>query len=169
MTPEELHKLALYNTETGLFSWLEREGKKGWNTRWAGKPAGNINVRGYVQIQILNKNYLAHRLAWFYVMGEWPEHEIDHIDLNRSNNAWSNLRHATRSENAANSPPHKDGASGYKGVSYFKGGKKIKKWVANIKSNGKKYHLGYYMTKEEAAAAYAKAAAELHGEFARIA
>ena len=91
-------------------------------------------------------------------------YEIDHIDGNRQNNAFINLRLANRYENTRNAKTRKDSCSGYKGVHFRKD---TKKWRAYIHFNKKRIDLGYFSTPELAHMAYCKAAAELHGEYAR--
>lgn len=98
--------------------------------------------------------------------GEWPDCFIDHIDLNTKNNKWENLRKATVSQNGFNRGAQINNKSGYKGVSWCK---KSHKWQSHIQYNNKQKHLGHYATPEEAYAAYCKAAADLHGEYHRLA
>ena len=110
------------------------------------------------------KAYLkAHRLAWFFVYGEWPQKQIDHINGNKSDNRISNLRLATASQNLSNKGITKSNTSGYKGVSF---NRTKKKWMASIKVNKKSINLGYFLTPEEASEAYKAAAIKHHGEFA---
>lgn len=119
---EELH----YDPLTGDWTWLE-------NTRLAGKKAGyTAKSDGYVRIWLKGKRYLAHRLAWFYMTGEWPI-EIDHKDRNRSNNEFGNLRNVTTSENHRNMPMSPRNTSGVNGISYCK---RDKLWVAYCNYNG---------------------------------
>jgi hypothetical protein len=120
--------------------------------------------KNYVIIRLDRKKYRAHRLAWLYVHGHWPSGHIDHVDGNGVNNAISNLREATNSQNCMNRGAQSNNQSGYKGVSWYK---RDGKWIAKIAVGGKQTNLGYFSTAEEAHAAYAAAAAELHGEFAR--
>lgn len=91
--------------------------------------------------------------------------QVDHIDLNKSNNQKSNLRKATNSQNKCNSAAYKTSKSGVKGA-YFS--EKLNIWRSSIRSNGKLKHLGCFKTAEEAHAAYCIAAKEIHGEFARF-
>lgn len=109
---------------------------------------------------------MAHQLAWLLSHDEWPPRNIDHIDMDRANNRLSNLRLATPSQNGANRGRQKNNSSGLKGVAWNKG---AKRWRAQIKANGKRRHLGYFDTAEEAHAAYQEAAASLFGDFARTA
>ena len=175
ITQERLKELLHYDPETGCFTWKHRDGlvgkQKTWNIRWAGKPAGNLNkVLGYVMVYADGKNYLCHRLAWLYVHGEIPGDEIDHIDGNRANNVLSNLRPATRKQNAANSKMRVDNKTGLKGVFYHRNrSHQNKPWQSRIKVNCRNVSLGYFNTKEAAYEAYVSAAEALRGEFARAA
>lgn len=129
------------------------------------KKIGNIGGRGYVQITLGRKQYYAHRLAWLYVTGKWPEHEIDHIDGNTSNNSFPNLRKASPSQNKCNRSGNKAASSAYKGVCWAR---HANKWMARVKRNGSVVHLGYFSDQQAAARAYDSAAIIHHGEFARL-
>ena len=157
-TLERLRQLLIYEPATGIFYWaIERPGIK------KGSRAGTVNPQGYEQVGIDRIHVLSHRLAWFYMYGEWPEPFIDHINGVRNDNRLSNLRVASRAENSRNYRKQRKSKNRYKGVSYcsFYG-----KYVANIQANGKRKFLGYFADEEEARSVYVKAAKELHGEFA---
>jgi hypothetical protein len=171
MDCEKAKELLDYNMRRGEFTWPQRIGEdratKIFNSKHAGKKAGMTCPRGYVYIHIRGHGkYLAHRLAWLIVTGHWPHGEIDHCNGDPSNNAWYNLRGASRAENAANRGVQKNSSSGVKGV-YWRQDKQ--KWTAQIAMNRKVRKLGYFSTKDAAKAAYDKAAREIHGEFARTA
>ena len=118
----------------------------------------------YLVIRIDGVLYRANRLAWLWVTGEWPEEAVDHKDLDSTNTKWANLRAATGTQNQANGPIQKNNKSGQKGVYWHKG---AKKWIARIVVRGRTHHLGCFDHLNDAAAAYATAAAEHFGEFAR--
>ena len=129
------------------------------------QPMGKKYLQLCITINGKQLKYLLHRVVWMFVTGEDPgDWEIDHIDGNGLNNSFANLRKANRSQNMCNSRLTADNSSGFKGVSYCK---QTKKWKASIQINGKQLHLGRFDTPEPAHMAYCKAAAELHGEFAR--
>lgn len=155
LTAEQVRNTLSYDPDTGIFTRQDR------NT---GKPMGYLS-NGYIRITIYYSQFLAHRLAWVLMTGEWPSHEIDHIDGNRSNNVWSNLRSATHSENQKNLPKHAK-KIGLKGAHWHKASKK---WIGRIMSDGVTYNLGLFDTPEAAHAAYVEAATRLHGDFARFA
>ena len=97
--------------------------------------------------------------------GAWPKDQIDHVNGDRSDNRFCNLREATNSQNQANRRCEATSTSGVKGVSWDR---RCRRWQAQISINGKPKHLGGFTSKEEAARAYAAAAIALRGEFARL-
>lgn len=130
---------------------------------YPGKKVGWMHDQGYCCLTINNKKYKLHILAWFYMTGVWPKVDIDHIDNNRSNNKWLNLREATPSQNGANSLLNTNNTSGYKGVSW---NKIRQKYEVYIKIGYTKKHLGLYKTLEKSSAVYDEAALKYFGEFA---
>lgn len=158
---DELRQYFTYDPITGNFYWTA-QARNGANAvrRVAGAKAGSLSANGYVTLALDGEYLNAHRLAWAFMTGEWPEHQIDHIDNNRSNNAWANLRRATPSENCGNRKGW--GKSGFKGVYEDRG-----KFRAAITKDGVKYKLGTYATAEEAHAVWLTKANELYGEFAQ--
>lgn len=131
----------------------------------AGAPVGKQMLKRYWQTKLKQKYYLVHRVIWEMVHGPIPDGcEIDHKDTDPANNAVSNLRLASRTANCQNRSKQSNNRSGYKGVCWNKG---KNKWHAQIWDNGKKVHVGYFTDVLVAAAAYAKAAEQYHGTFAR--
>lgn len=160
VTWERLKEVIHYDPDAGTFSWKI-------NTGFVkpGDIAGSKGRDGYLHIRVDRRSYCAHRLAWLYETGEWPRDQIDHLNGQRLDNRFSNLREATQTENTRNVRRHRDNASGFKGVSFYK---PYRKWVANICFGGKRKNLGYFQTPEDAYAAYCNAAEEHHGQFARF-
>lgn len=157
----ELLDLFSYDPESGSLRW-----KVSRSQRRAGDVAGSLKKEGYWTVGIHEKVYKAHRVIWKMVTGADPVEQIDHIDLNRSNNRWSNLREATGCQNMQNRRLHSNSTSGVKGVSY---NKQESKWDAYIMANKKFILLGRFTSQEQAANIVASARSELHGEFARLA
>jgi hypothetical protein len=91
--------------------------------------------------------------------GKWPEEDIDHINCQRADNRWLNLREATKAQNTQNRGIMRNNKSGFKGVQWRES---KKMWTATISAK-----LGWFSSAEEAAGAYAKASGILHGEFGR--
>lgn len=106
------------------------------------------------------KTVLMHR----FLTGAAPGEVVDHVDGDGLNNRRSNLRVVGHAENAQNSRARKDNTSGVRGVCFHQ---RIGRWAASISAHGSRRHLGYFNTLDEAAQAYASAAAQLHGQFAR--
>ena len=159
-TLEELEQLLDYDPETGIFRWKISKGSMS-----AGAQTGIKKAHRYAMIRINGRSFLAHRIAWYLLYKEDPkELSIDHINGNGHDNRACNLRLATHSQNLCNRIAQANNSSGYKGVCFHKASAK---WAAAIHVKGRHLWLGTFPTPELAHMAYCKAAAELHGEFAR--
>lgn len=143
-TQEALRDVLDYDQDSGVFT-----------RRKTGKPSGVANAYGYIHIGVGDHVYRAHRLAFIWMTGACPAC-VDHIDGDRSNNAWRNLREATQEQNLANMRVEK----GYK--------RKGNRWHARISIKNKTVHIGSFCTEEEARAAYVREARRLRGEFAGV-
>ena len=133
-------------------------------SKWANKTAGTTDKDGYCYIKIGKKIYSCHRLAFLMMTGKHPINEIDHIDGDKHNNKWSNLREATRTENNRNTKVKSNSRSGIKGVFF---NKRCSLYFSSIRVNGKRFHLGYFKTIEECLGARKAAEVKYHGNFAR--
>lgn len=137
-----------YDPETGIFT-----------SRRSGERVGSMNDRGYMRLRIKGHWCKLHRLAWFYVTGTWPGEQIDHINGNRADNRWANLREADAFLNTQNlKKANRDSRSGYLGVKQTRSGR----YAARLTAYRKVYHLGVFDTAEEAYAAYMEAKQVLH-------
>jgi hypothetical protein len=154
LTQERLKEVLSYNYETGIFTRIKRTS----NSVSIGDIAGWKD--DYWKIKVDAKTYLAHRLAWLYVYGEWPKDVLDHIDHDTYNNKISNLRDITRTANQHNQITyHKTNSSKMMGAHYHK---TKKKYQSRICVNGKTIYLGMFGTAEEANKAYISAKRKLH-------
>lgn len=143
LTEERLKEVLLYDPDSGEF--FRNKGRGGFK---AGTVAGSRNqFYGYVHISVDRKMYKAHRLAFLY-MGDplTSEEEVDHLNGDRSDNRWENLRKSCRSKNSRNCSLRSDNNSGYVGVGFHK---KRGQWRARV---GHK-HIGWFSCKEDAIAA----------------
>jgi hypothetical protein len=163
-----LRKILRYNPETGDFIGANPFDRRTFGRRvgFQSRRTGRSDEPVYWIIQIGVVRYRAHRLAWFYMTGEWPKILIDHKDCDGLNNRWGNLREADYSANNQNSRCRSDNQAGLKGVDYHK---RARKWRASICLRGQRTYLGLFETAEDAHAAYVAAATRLFGEFARAA
>lgn len=150
ITQEELKRLLDYNPNTGIFTW-----KNSSRGRSKGKVAGHLAKIGYITIRINFKLYMAHRLAFLFMFGYLPEYSIDHINRIRNDNRISNLREASQQCQMRNSSMLKNNNTGIKGVSWADC---EKKWIADVKVNGKLKRLGRFNNFEDAV--YTRFAAE---------
>jgi len=140
LTLERLKECLDYSPETGLFSW-----KLSSALHDVGDRAGGRHGAGYRHIGLDYKRYLEHHLAWFYMTGEWPQHEIDHVNRVRDDNRWSNLRDVSKSDNSHNKPLHYRSSSGFPGI--YPHGNKFR---ARIEIHGLVFDLGRFRTVAEA-------------------
>ena len=154
LTYDRLRDVLNYDAHTGVFTWRTKTSRK----VVVGREAGTLKPNGYVSIRIDSRAYYAHRLAWCYVHGDWPDEEIDHTNGTRTDNRIANLRQASRKQNMENRV-QATGKSGYRGVCWLEANQK---WRASIVHNRKNIYLGLFSTAEEASAAYHEAAAFFH-------
>ena len=134
---------------------LSKNYKKG-DIKW--KPLKpRIQNNGYNRVGLWHNNkgkdFLIHRIMGYTFLGldiEDTHQVIDHIDHNRTNNDWLNLRVVTNQQNHFN-------ISGVKGYRYRSG-----KYDVRITFNNKEYHLGRYKTEDEARQAYLEAKEKYH-------
>lgn len=157
MDHRKLKQYLTYSPETGLFYWIAASSDK---TK-IGDVAGCLRPDGYVKIKVFGKAYLAHRLAWFFVHGVWPEEEIDHINRVRNDNRIENLRSILKRQQQQNMKLTTKNTSGFVGVSRVKSGR----WRAHITIMGKFISLGVFNTPEEASEAYVVAKTKNHELF----
>lgn len=155
LTAERLRELFDYDPLTGIFTYRVATLRKA-----VGSVAGSPHPGGYIQFTVDGRSYLAHRLAWLYVHGVWPDPECDHEDTVRTHNWIANLRQATKSQNMQNQRrPHKGNTSGFLGVCWnaAKG-----KWSAQIKVGKRNSTIGDFDQPEQASAAYIERKRQVH-------
>ena len=150
LTAERLREVVSYDRATGEFV-----------RRGTGRRAGTLKDNGYLHFTVDGVKWGAHRLAWLYVHGQWPDGDIDHIDGNRRNNALANLRDVSRSTNLQNLRCAKshNKSTGLLGAHFHR---QSGRYTSRIQTNGRDKHLGTFDTPEAAHAAYIAAKRELH-------
>lgn len=153
ITLEELKRQIHYDPKTGIFTWLTDAKKGGFK---AGRIAKSKDTYGYIQISINKKVYKGHRLAWFYMTGEWPKDQIDHINHIRDDNRFENLNECNNQINHRNRPKQRNNKSGTVGVRFYKNG-----WTAYIFISGYQKYLGRFKTENEAIVVRKRAEIEL--------
>lgn len=162
-TRAEAAAILSYDPETGILSWLIDTHGAGGRIK-PGDPAGTPKD-GYIQIKLFGCVYRAQHLVWLLMTGEWPPVDIDveHEDRDRANNAWLNLRLATRSQNNMNAGLRSDNKSGQKGVGQRHD---TGRWYARVTVDRKVFSLGHFDTFDEAVTARKAAEQQHFGEFA---
>lgn len=154
LTAQRVRELFEYDPNTGEFTHrIARRRVR------PGLKAGSSHCAGYIEIGVDCKSYLAHRLAWLYVTGEWPRYMIDHIDGDRSNNRFSNLRDVPEGINRQNLKRARSDKKSCKLLGVFKS---KGRWSAGLWLNGRYIHLGTHDTPELAHEAYLMGKREHH-------
>lgn len=143
ITQERLKELLHYCPVSGLFTWINPQS----NRVGAGDRAGCVNHHGYLTIGIDATRYRAARIAFLYMEGVMPDEFIDHINHNRLDDRWLNLRPVSHIENSRNHCSSKANTSGYTGVVWYK---RDSCWQAKITVDYKTLHLGYFKDKDKA-------------------
>lgn len=155
-----------FDQETGVLYWraIPEAGThwaKSWNLRFDGKQAGAIN-KGHVMVNLEGEGIGAHRIIWKMVTGRDPIGILDHKNRDGTDNRFSNLREASRSENTYNVGLRCDNQTGARGISLHESGR----YRVQINADKRTYHIGYFPSFDEAVIARDAAAKRLHGSFA---
>ena len=160
LTQETLKFYCHYDKITGEFRRTLKFDSWG-NTVRVDRLIIGKNNRGYRWLKLLGKVYLVHRLAFLYVTGSHPKGEVDHINGDRLDNRWLNLRDTDCFSNSRNQGIRKDCTSGVRGVNFHPNKKGLKKWVARISHKGVRILIGNFETFGEAVTARKKAEIDL--------
>lgn len=128
--------------------------KSGLLTRNNGAKSGNVSGNGYLRVSVDNQSIAAHKVIWLYMTGELPSTDIDHINHDRLDNRWANLRMVTRTQNMQNAKRSKASSSGFTGVVWCK---QQQQWQSQIGIDGKCKKLGRFNCKIDAIAARIRA------------
>jgi len=140
LTYDRANELLRYDAETGKLYWRVNRAPRGIS----GNEAGGVAVIGgikYCLVSIDGTKYRAHRIARLLHYGEWPKHDIDHIDGDGLNNRPDNMRDVSRSINMRNQRMHSNNTSGVTGVSWHE---PARKWRARVKTVGVVRYLGNF-------------------------
>ena len=161
LTWEALVDILSYDPAKGEFRWV-KSGRSGW----VGRVAGHVNRQhGYRTIVLSGRTFLVSRLAWLHETKEWPVGVIDHINGNRDDDRWDNLRDISPAENALNKALNRNNTSGVAGV-YWDNGRKT--YIVRLAIGRERKLLGSFDTIEEAKEARQQAEIEFYGEFRRL-
>lgn len=155
LTQQRLKELLHYDAATGLFRWRHGDAP---SKRLPWSMAGRSNEKGYVIIDVDERQYRAHRLAWLYTHGRWPSDQLDHINGFPFDNSIRNLREVDNKQNHENVAVSRGNTTGYRGVSWDKS---RQKYLAKVTHNYKTINVGRFNTAEEAGAAAAAKRLEL--------
>ena len=148
-----------YEKETGLFRW-DIYGPK----ITKGAVTGSSNGKNsYVVLKTKSEKLYAHRVAFVMVFGRWPTHKVDHINGNKKDNRFCNLRESTQAQNLRNKAVKGDSLTRVKGVTQDK---RDGRFYAYIDVDGKRTSLGGFDTANLASLARRKAEIEYHEGYA---
>jgi hypothetical protein len=156
-----------YDPDTGIWTWRPKIDRWGRASKKGGKPAGTIVPRGYRYLCVDGILHRSGRLAWFYVTGEWPKGQVDHKNLEKADDRWSNLRLADPAQQSMNKGLQSNNKCGFKGVHFVSARKSPKRYRSGIYVKGRLVLLGYFDNPFDASFAYREAAKYYFGEYAR--
>ena len=144
LTQEILKQYVVYHPDTG---WFTSTGVR-YSNKQAGERVGTLHkTKGYRYLTIKGKTYREQRVAFLYMTGEWPNHQVDHINRIKDDNRWGNLRDVPAAKNAQNRKVFSTNKSGHTGVVW---NKEYLKWQVLCRSNGRQHYGGLFDNLDEA-------------------
>lgn len=147
LTAEYLRDRLSYDKDTGALIYRAQRGKRKAGDRADRK---SLHPAGYWRVCLMGDWFWAHRVVWLYLYGGWPQHDVDHINGDKSDNRECNLRSVSHSENQQNRvAASKSSKTGVLGVQ-----QKGTRYQASITVDGACRRIGSFSTKEAAHAAY---------------
>lgn len=160
-----------YDFQSGNLTWKQRPLSHfvdSWrmnqsNSRNFGNVVSMVSASGYIEVKISGNTYKSHRIIWKIVTGEEPS-IIDHINGDRTDNRFINLRLATKIQNGANRGISSNNESGFTGVSYHS---RDDKWQSYITVNGSRLYLGSFESLDSAIISRQNAEIKYFGEYRR--
>lgn len=161
LTQSKLKDELSYDKVTGNFTRLKDKGRLSKK----GDIAGTLGSLGYIIIKIQGKAYKAHRLAWLYIYGKFPNKNLDHINGIKDDNRLENLRECTQQENCYNRVARTGSKSGIKNVCWHK---RTKTWHVVLSFKGKSFFIGQFKDLEFAELVAIEARIKYHKEYARL-
>jgi len=157
LTADELRSLLHYGVESGRFTRISKP--SALSRVVIGAQAGTLRHDGYRMVVLGGVAYMEHRLAFLYMTGAWPREDVDHINGQRADNRWANLRDVPKSTNRQNMRRAKlTNSTGLLGVGRSKRGR----YQATICVGGSNKNLGIFDDPSDAHAAYLSAKRKLH-------
>jgi hypothetical protein len=158
ITAEQVWALLDYEPSTGVFTRRVRTASRHQVGDRADFVVTGGRLRGYSRVSLMSQRFLAHRVAWLYMHGEWPSMEIDHINGDKSDNRIANLRNVSPGINSENRrKPRVDSKTGILGVQAHQG-----KWATRVQVSGQSIYIGVFDTPEQAHVAYVEAKRKHH-------
>lgn len=158
LTFELVSSLLAYDPDTGFVLWVASKGRSK-----AGNRAGSVNGSGYRQVRIDGVIVNEHRVAFLLMTGRWPTLLMDHINGNRDDNRWCNLREATGVENGINKGVQRNNSSGFAGIHWHK---KAQRWRVRVWTKRSDTFIGQFACFGKAVKARRNAAEARYGRFA---
>ncbi|HDN1095979.1 TPA: HNH endonuclease [Escherichia coli] len=155
---DDIKDFLSYDPDTGIFKWVKHR----CQTAKPGDVVTYKDRKGYILLGWSRVYYRAHRLAWWWVYGEMPTKQIDHINGIRDDNRICNLRLADEFQQNHNRKTPVTNTSGVKGVNWSK---PHNAWCARVAFKGTRYQIGYFQNLNEAEESLREFRVKLHGEF----
>jgi hypothetical protein len=154
LTQDLVRSLVHYDPETGVFTWLQPTTRVD-----VGDVVGSVDAYGYLCTKLRGNSIKLHRLAWLYMTGGLPKN-VDHINRNKADNRWKNLREVTDERvQQQNREVQRNNTTGVKGVGTRRGSAKF---IARVRVGKRQVFYKEFDLLEDAIAARQAAEIKFH-------